>query len=459
MHGGDIARDHACGGDLAGGLEAFLRRYSGELTTFRRDLHAHPELGYHEHRTTRNVAARLASAGLRPATLPKGTGLLADVGPGPGGAGGKGGGNGDGPDGPVVALRADLDALPVADEKDVPYRSTVANLCHACGHDVHTTILLGTGLFLNELAMRGALPGRVRLVFQPAEEVPGGALDVLAAGGIASVDRIFALHCDPRLDVGRVGVRTGAITAACDKIAVRVTGPGGHTARPHLTADLVYALGKIVTELPAALSRRVDPRSSLSLVWGRVSAGTAANAIPDQGIAEGTVRCLDDEAWHAAPDLIKALVDSVASAYGVCAELSYERNVPPTVNEAASVRMVTEATEQVLGADATIPAPQSLGGEDFAWFLESIPGALARLGTRGPETADDLDIHRGTFDIDERAIGIGVKVMAATALAALEGEAGTGTAGRPGAAGAVGDAGAPMGRGAAAQPVPGAIVA
>jgi amidohydrolase len=459
MHGGNIAGDHACGGDLAGGLEAFLRRCSGELTTFRRDLHAHPELGYHEHRTTRKVAARLASAGLRPATLPKGTGLLADVGPGPGGAGGDGGGNGDGPHGPVVALRADLDALPVADEKDVPYRSTVANLCHACGHDVHTTILLGTGLFLNELAMRGALPGRVRLVFQPAEEVPGGALDVLAAGGIASVDRIFALHCDPRLDVGRVGVRTGAITAACDKIAVRVTGPGGHTARPHLTADLVYALGKIVTELPAALSRRVDPRSSLSLVWGRVSAGTAANAIPDEGIAEGTVRCLDDEAWHAAPDLLKALVDSVASAYGVCAELSYERNVPPTVNEAASVRMVTEATEQVLGADAIIPAPQSLGGEDFAWFLESIPGALARLGTRGPETAGDLDIHRGTFDIDERAIGIGVKVMAATALAALQGEDENATARRPAATGAAGDAGAPMDPGAAAQPVPGVTVA
>ncbi len=244
---------------------------------------------------------------------------------------------------------------------------------------------------------------------------------MLAAGGIASVDRIFALHCDPRLDVGKVGLRSGPITAACDKIAVRVAGPGGHTARPHLTADLVYALGKIVTELPAALSRRVDPRSSLSLVWGRVSAGSAANAIPDDGIAEGTVRCLDDEAWHAAPDLLKALIDSVASAYGVLAELSYQRNVPPTVNEPASVQMLTDAVEQVLGADAASPAPQSLGGEDFAWYLESIPGALARLGTRGPGTTGDLDLHQGTFDLDERAIEIGVKVMVATALRALAG--------------------------------------
>ena len=203
--------------------------------------------------------------------------------------------------------------------------------------------------------------------------MPGGAVDVMAAGGITSVDRIFALHCDPRLDAGKVGIRTGPITAACDKITVRVTGPGGHTARPHLTADLVYALGKIVTELPAALSRRVDPRSSLSLVWGRVSAGSAANAIPDDGVVEGTVRCLDDEAWHQAPDLLKALIDSVASAYGVIADLNYQRNVPPTVNEPASTAMLAAAAEQVLGADAVASTPQSLGGEDFAWYLESVP--------------------------------------------------------------------------------------
>src|SRR5713226_4691244 len=311
--------------DMADDLDAFLAAHEAELIEFRRDLHAHPELGYHEHRTTRRVALRLAAAGLRPVILPKGTGMLVDVGNGA-------------HDGPLVALRADLDALPISDEKQVPYRSTVPNVCHACGHDVHTTVALGAGLFLARQAAAGRLPGRVRLIFQPAEEVPGGALDVLAAGGIASADRIFAVHCDPRLDVGKVGTRTGPITAACDKITVRVTGPGGHTARPHLTADLVYALGKIVTELPAALSRRVDPRSSLSLVWGRVSAATAA---------------------------------------------------------------------RVLGADAVVPTPQSLGGEDFAWYLESVPGTLARLGTRTPGSAQDFDIHQAVFDVDERAIGVG----------------------------------------------------
>jgi len=399
------------GNDLSADLDAFLSKHENELIEFRRDLHMHPELANAEHRTTRRVALRLAAAGLRPVILPKGTGLTVDI------------GSLDDDDAnaerPVVALRGDIDALPMDDEKDVPYRSTVPGACHACGHDVHTTVLLGTGLYLAAQAAAGLLPGRVRLVFQPAEESANGALDVLAAGGASSVGRIFALHCDPRLDAGQLGVRSGAITAACDRIEVRVSGPGGHTARPHLTADLVFALGKIITELPAALSRRVDPRSSLSLVWGRVSAGTVSNAIPDSGIAEGTIRCLDDEAWHRAPDLLKDLVDSVAAAYGIEAELSYQRYVPPTVNDQASAAMFAAAALGVLGAGSVVQTPQSLGGEDFAWYLESIPGALARLGVRVPGSTASLDIHQPTFDVDERAIGVGVKVMAATAINAL----------------------------------------
>src|SRR5580698_6373612 len=191
--------------DLAADLDAFLARHEDELIEFRRDLHAHPELANAEHRTTRRVALRLAAAGLRPVILPKGTGLTVDI------------GTLDDQDAyadqPVVALR-------MTDEKDVPYRSTNPGACHACGHDVHTTVLLGTGLYLAEQAAAGELPGRVRLIFQPAEEAASGALDVLAAGGLADVGRIFALHCDPRLDAGQLGVRSGAITAACDRIQV-----------------------------------------------------------------------------------------------------------------------------------------------------------------------------------------------------------------------------------------------
>ena len=304
--------------DLQEELAEFIAAREAELIAFRRDLHAHPETGYREYRTTRQLSERLAAAGLRPLTLPKGTGLVVDIGDGPA-------------DGPVVALRADLDALPMPDEKHVPYRSTVPNACHACGHDVHTTVVLGAGLFLAGRAARGLLPGRVRLLFQPAEEVVEGALVAMGEGAITGVDRIFALHCDPRFEVGQIGLRTGPITGACDKIRVKVSGLGGHTARPHLTADLVYALGKIVTELPAALSRRVDPRSSLSLVWGEVSAGMAHNAIPEEGHAAGTVRCLDEQAWHGAPGLLDELVKSVASAYEVIPEVEYTRGVPPAV--------------------------------------------------------------------------------------------------------------------------------
>jgi amidohydrolase len=386
-------------------LDAFLSRHEDALIAFRRDLHMHPELGYAEYRTTKQIVERLEAAGLSPRILPRGTGVICDVGS---------------EDGPTVALRADIDALPLQDEKeDAPYRSTVPGVAHACGHDVHTTMVLGAGLFLAQQARAGLLPGRVRLLFQPAEETPGGALDVMAAGGIVGVDRAFALHCDPRTEVGELGLRSGPITAACDKVYVKVTGPGGHTARPHLTADLVYALAKIVTELPSALSRRVDPRSSLSLVWGRVSAGSVANAIPDDGIAEGTVRCLDDEAWHRAPEMMKSLLQSVAAAYDVEASLEYVRGVPPTVNDAASVQMFRDAAAQVLGEEAAVPTPQSLGGEDFGWYLESIPGALARLGVRTPGSTEEYDLHRGDFDVDESCIAVGVRVLTATALTAL----------------------------------------
>jgi amidohydrolase len=390
--------------DLTVALDAFLARHETDLIGFRRDLHAHPELGYAEQRTTRLVAERLSAAGLRPVLLPETTGLYADVGPGQ----------------PRVALRADLDALPMDDEKNVPYRSVNPGLCHACGHDVHTAMLTGAGEFLAQRAAAGLLPGGVRLIFQPAEEAANGAQGVIAAGALDSVGRIYALHCDPRLDVGKVGVRAGAITSACDKVKVTLAGPGGHTARPHLTADMVYALGKIVTELPAALARRVDPRAGLSLVWGHVNSGSAANAIPDEGVVEGTVRCLDTEVWRSAITLIEDLAQSVAVQYGVTAKVEYLSATPPTVNEPASAAMIARAVSRVLGPDAVTDTSQSLGGEDFAWYLHLVPGAMARLGTRAPGTLASGDLHQPTFDIDERAIGAGLRVLCALAAQGTE---------------------------------------
>src|SRR6266545_1746808 len=242
------------------------------------------------------VARELAMAGLSPRFLPKGNGVICDI------------GEGD----RVVALRADLDALPLPDTKDVPYRSTIDSVCHACGHDVHTTILLGTGLALAQLADRGELPGRVRLLFQPSEECfPSGAPEVIAAGGLKDVTSVFGLHCAPQLPTGLVGVRSGPLTAAADVVEIRVSGPGGHTARPHMTADLVYALSRAVVEVPSILARRVDPRAGVSLMFGTLNAGTAANAIPIEGVAKGTVRVLSKDAWQDLPDLVPSLIRDV----------------------------------------------------------------------------------------------------------------------------------------------------
>ncbi len=385
-------------------LATWLARHGSDLVAVRRRIHAHPELARAEHDTTALVRERLAAAGLSPVVLPAGTGLTCDVGAG---------------SGPAVVLRADLDALPLTDEKDVPYRSQVPGVSHACGHDVHTTVLLGAGLALAALDRAGRLSARVRLVFQPAEEVvPGGAMDVVAAGGLADVTSAFALHCDPHVPVGALGIKAGPITAACDTVAVRLSGPGGHTARPHLTADLVYALGDVITRVPALLSRRVDPRVGLSLVWGQVMAGAAANVIPQAGSATGTVRTLDRAAWDDAPALVKGFIDTVLAPYRLEVDVEYRRGLPPVVNDVACVRLVSRAVESVLGPGSVVPVQQSLGGEDFAWFLEQVPGALVRLGVGCPGDDGSLDLHRGSFDVDERAIGYGVQALVATALAA-----------------------------------------
>ena len=373
-----------------------------ELVAFRRDLHAHPELGRQEHRTTAVIADRLRAAGLSPQVLAVGTGLVCDVGTG---------------DGPLVVLRADIDALPLQDSKDVGYRSTVAGVCHACGHDVHTTVVLGAGL---ALAASPPPSGTVRLLFQPAEEVmPGGALDVLAEGWLDGAAAVFALHCDPSLEVGRVGLRAGPITGAADMLTVRLTGPGGHTSRPHNTVDLVHALSTLATGLPDALSRLVDPRAGLCLVWGHISAGVAANAIPREGVLRGTLRVLDKNVWQQAPDLVRRLVDGLVAPYGALATVTYVRGVPPVVNEPAANAVLTAAVTSTLGAAAAVPTLQSLGGEDFSWYLEKVPGAMARLGVRPPGTERSLDLHQSAFDVDEDAIAVGAVVLEAAARSVL----------------------------------------
>ncbi|MFD4221282.1 amidohydrolase [Streptomyces griseus] len=390
------------GGALPGRLSDELR---AELIAFRRDLHMHPELGNQEFRTTAAIKDRLEKAGLKPKVLAVGTGLMCDV------------GEWDGTT-PMLALRADIDALPIPDTKaGVPYRSTVPDRAHACGHDVHTTTVLGAGLVLAGLDREGLLPNAVRLIFQPAEEVlPGGAVDAIESGVLEGVGRIIGVHCDPKVDVGRIGLRIGAITSACDRLEITLDGPGGHTARPHLTTDLVTAAARIAVDVPALLARRVDARSGLALTWGRLETGHAPNVIPQHAELSGTVRCLDLDAWRAAPDLVHAAVDEVAGMHRAKTVINYVRGVPPVVNDAESIGLLDAAMTERRGSYAIEDTEQSLGGEDFSWYLEQVPGAMARLGVRTPGDTRGLDLHRGNFDVDEEAIAVGVELFTASAL-------------------------------------------
>jgi len=379
-----------------------LDEIAGDLISLRRDLHANPELAWEETRTTDAVADCLDTAGIGYERLGE-SGLIADIGES---------------DGPVIALRADLDALPVIDTSNDPWRSVVDGVAHACGHDVHTAALVGAGRVLAQMDAAKPLPMRVRLIFQPAEEVmPGGAHLAIAAGAMKGVSQIYAIHCDPSLDVGMVGLRDGALTGAADALSIKLTGRGGHTSRPHLTEDLTYALGTLVTQLPSTLSRRLDPRAGASLVWGLVQAGETHNVIPATGRIAGTLRMLDVGAWHESERLVRELISDLVAPYGVSAEVSYVRGVPPVVNEPRATATLRASAVAALGAQAITGTSQSLGGEDFAWYVESVPGAMARLGTRtlGGRT---YDLHQGNIRIDDRAVVVGAKVLAVTALLA-----------------------------------------
>jgi len=381
-------------------LDAWMGTHNRELVGWRRSLHARPELARQERLTTELVVSRLSEEGLKPRILPGGTGLICDVGSGE----------------RCVALRADLDALPLREQTGLSFASGVDGVMHACGHDAHTAMLLGAGLALHQAPN---LPGRVRLIFQPAEEVqPGGATDMVDYGALDGVERIFALHCDPRLAVGQLGTRVGPITSACDLLEIRLTSPGGHTSRPHLSADLVHGLGVLITQLPSLLSRRVDPRSGTVLVWGAVEAGQAANAIPENGTLRGTLRTGDHGVWLEMEPLIRSLVTALLAPLGVGYVLDHQRGVPPVDNEPLSAGLLHDAAVAGLGPDAATSTEQSSGGEDFAWYLETVPGAMGRLGVWSGE-GPMKDLHQPTFDLDERALPAGVRVLVHAALASL----------------------------------------
>ena len=372
------------------------------LVAFRRTLHRQPEPSWEEHRTTAAIAERLSAVGLEPRIGPGGTGVVCDIGDG---------------SGPMVVLRGDIDALRLPDVKDVPYRSEVPGVCHACGHDVHATCVLGAGL---ALARSGAVTrGRVRLLFQPAEEaVPGGAAAMVEAGLVDGTGAIFALHCDPNLEVGSIGLSPGPITSASDLIDIRVKGPGGHTARPHRTVDVVHVIAKLATDLPAGLAKLSDSRDAVNLTFGAIEAGDASNVIPTDARLRGSLRAAGRTSWEQAGPRLRTLIAAIAEPFGATWELDHLIGAPPIVNDPWAVTVMQEAAQAHLPGATLVPTVQSGGGEDFSWFLDRVRGAYARLGVRTPG-AQVVDIHASAFDVDERAIPLGARLLAGSALAAL----------------------------------------
>ena len=386
-----------------GSVKDWTESLTPELIEFRRELHRNPELSFAEFQTTERILEALRAAGLDPVKMER-TGAYVDVG-----------------EGPIrLALRADIDALPVLEETELDYASTIEGIAHACGHDIHTTVMLGTALALGRIQQAGQLAGRIRVIFQPAEEkLPGGAVSVIEQGILDEVPRILALHCEPRIDAGKIGTRIGAITSASDTIRIEVNGRGGHTSRPHLTEDIVFAMSQIATQVPAVLGRKVDVRSAVSVVWGQIHAGSAPNAIPATGYLAGTMRCLDGDVWYEAGELLDAAVRQIAAPYGVEIKLQHTRGVPPVVNAPAETALIESAARQEFGTDSIELTPQSMGGEDFAWMTQKVPGAMLRLGTRTPG-GKIFDLHRGDYVPDERCIAVGVRIMCAAALQAID---------------------------------------
>lgn len=367
-----------------------------DLIAIRRDLHRHPETAFEENRTAAVITECLRGLGLDPRSCAS-TGVIADI-------------AGANP-GPTVALRADIDALPIHERTGLDYASTCDGKMHACGHDIHTTTLLGVAEQL--LQRRSEISGRVRLLFQPAEEVMLGAKAMLAEGALDGVDAIFGLHNHPGMAVGTAAFRVGPLFAAADRFRITIDGVGGHGAFPHLTADPLVAGAAVITALQTAVSRATDPLEPAVVSVCRLSGGTAFNVIPDRAEMEGTVRCYSPAVRAAMPNLLRTIVEQVAAAHRCRAGLEYEQVVPPVRNDAGATTLARSVAERVLGAGAVSDSTLTMAAEDFSLYQERVPGCFFWLGSASPHA-----LHNPFYRPDEACMEVGVRVMTEITLAA-----------------------------------------
>lgn len=385
--------------------DAVLARFTAAdatlLIDLRRDLHAHPELSWQETRTQQRLEATLRTAGISDVRRIARTGLVARI---PGRV----------PGAPVIALRGDIDALPITEATGLPYASLTDGVMHACGHDVHASWAVGAALLLH----RAPADGDVLVVLQPAEEVGQGAAEVLNSGALDGVRAIFGAHVDRRFPVGQVVAQAGPLAASTDSFTISLTGAGAHGARPHESADPVVGLAALVTALQTIISRRLDPAQPGVVTVGMVQAGTAPNIIPESATLRGTVRATTS----AARDLLVGEVDhlsfAIAAAHRLQAVVTWGERTPPVVNSAHATGWALEAAVRVLGADAIVPlGTTNMGGEDFAFYLERIPGCFLRIGAREPG-GEVIAAHSPRFYPAEESLLVGAAVLAECARVA-----------------------------------------
>ncbi|MCE0452286.1 amidohydrolase [Brevibacillus sp. AF8] len=371
-------------------LFARLQEIYPELVTFRRDLHMYPELSFQEENTAKKVADKLASFGIEVQTGVGGMGVVGLL------RGGK--------PGKTVALRADFDALPIQDEKEVPYKSRIPGVMHACGHDIHTSGLLGVAQVLSEF--RDELPGNVVFLHQFAEELPpGGAKAMVEAGCLEGVDVVYGAHVASELPVGTVGIGDGYITAAADSFEIVLYGKGGHGAYPHTSVDPIVLGSQVVMNLQQIASRQVDPLKQVVLsVCSFVGGGEAFNVIPDQVRLKGTVRTYDEEVRGAVEQSLKRIVEASCQAVGATCEIMYQRGYPATWNDETETPLLTAEAKRIFGEERVLKIPPGMGGEDFAYFAQERPATFFMVGGRNPEISATYPHHHPKFDVDERSM-------------------------------------------------------
>lgn len=391
--------------ELLKDLYAEVDGLENELVELRRDFHMHPELSFHEERTPEKVAAFLEELGIEVRRNVGGRGVVGTL------VGGK--------PGKTIALRADFDALPIDDKKDVPYKSTVPGVMHACGHDGHTTALLGTAKVLAR--HRDRIPGKVVFIHQFAEEVaPGGAKPMIEDGCLDGVDEIYGCHLQSTLPLGNFYYRDGYIQAAADKFIITIKGKGGHGAVPQETVDPIIIGSHVAINLQSIASRQVDPLKQIVLSIGSFKSGDAFNVIPETATLIGTVRTYDPEIRDLAEESMKRIATSVAEAHGAEADVNYERGYDALFNHTRETEIVRDTLANVEGVNEVIETPPVMPGEDFSYYTQKVPGSFFFAGAKMPNEADVYPHHHERFDFDERIMPVVAKGFCAIILRAQQ---------------------------------------